>query len=147
MMALRKSTGPLTAVYKYRIQILLSLSFGAVFLSLLSEHLLSYRVPPATLWIVSSIELSVYSTLFLLWWISASLEIKQSDPQIFNWFAFSRMIAGHFVVVVLQLAFLFAILDVSGPAAYLTGLIWYLLHATQQFARMLYVRAKSDLRR
>ena len=87
----------------------------------------------------------IYSIVFLTWWITASLQLKTTDPQIFNWFAMSRMVAGHIAVVLVQLASLFSIFDMKGPAAFLLALIWYLLHSAQQFTRMLYVRPKSDL--
>jgi len=44
VVALRKDSGPLTSVHKYRLQTLLSLSFGALFLSLLPDLLLSFGV-------------------------------------------------------------------------------------------------------
>ena len=145
IVAFRKDSGPLTRVHKYRLQVLLSLSFGAMFLSLLPELLLAFGAADETVWRSSSVVLSLYSVVFLIWWIRASLQLKSTDPGIFDWFAISRMAAGHSVVVLVQLAFLISIFDIQGPAAYLVGLIWYLFHSAQQFTRMLYVRPKADL--
>ncbi len=145
IVALRKSAGPLTGVQKYRLQILLSLAFGAMFLSLLPELLLSSGIMADWIWKVSSSVLCLYSVVFLIWWTRASLQVKRTDPEIFNWPAWSRMTVGHVVVVLVQLAFLFSVFDLTGTAAFSAGLIWYLLHSAQQFTRILFVRAKSDV--
>ena len=145
IVAFRKDSGPLTRVHKYRLQVLLSLSLGAMFLSLLPELLLSFDATVENVWRLSSVVLSLYSVAFTIWWVRASLQLKTTDPGIFDWFAISRMATGHALVVFVQLAFLFSIFDIAGPAAYLAGLIWYLFHSAQQFTRMLYVRPKSDL--
>lgn len=145
IVTLRKGAGPLTSVQKYRLQILLSLAFGAMFLSLLPELLLSFEVQADRMWKVCSAILALYSIVFLGWLIPASLRINTIDPAIFNWAAFSRMAAGHVIVVLVQLAFLFSVFDLAATAAFSVGLIWYLLHSTQQFTRMLFIRAKSDV--
>ena len=145
IIALRKDSGPLTAVQKYRLQVLLLLSFGAMFLSLVPEFLLNWGVSAETLWLVFAITLIVCSLLFLAWWLSASMRIKESDPQIFNWFAFSRMVAGHVVVVLVLLS---AVLPLPGApivAACSLALLWYLVHSAQQFTRMLFIRPRSDV--
>ena len=143
IVALRKDLGTISEIQKYRLQILLSLSFGALFLSLLPELLLSFEVGIDGVWKLSSICLSFYSVLFLTWWISASRRIKITNAEIFNWFAFSRMVAGHIVVLLVQLAFIFSILDIAGAAAYSLALVWYLLHSAQQFTRMLFFQPKG----
>ena len=50
IVALRKDVGPLTAVQKYRLQILLSLAFGAMFLSFLPKLLFSFGTDPQDVW-------------------------------------------------------------------------------------------------
>jgi len=54
VVALRKNDGPLTTVQKYRLQILLSLAFGAMFLSLLPDLLNNFGVAPGRIWIASN---------------------------------------------------------------------------------------------
>jgi hypothetical protein len=44
VVAMRKNEGPLTPVQKYRLQILLSLAFGAMFLSLLPDLLQDHAI-------------------------------------------------------------------------------------------------------
>lgn len=144
IVAFRKDAGPLTNVQKYRLQVLLALAFGAMFLALLPELLHYMGVPPDRLWTLAALVLSCYSVVFVIWWVIASHRLKASVPEIFNWFAFSRMAAGHIIVVLLQLAVIFSLLDDNSPGPYLAALIWYLLHAVQQFTRMLFVHPKSS---
>jgi hypothetical protein len=87
--------------------------------------------------------MSVYSTVFLLWWVLASRRIVRLVPEIFHWSAFSRMAAGHAVNLLLQLGIVFSILDLQGEGILSIGLIWYLIHAAQQFARMLFIQPKK----
>ena len=143
IVAFRKDAGPLTDVQKYRLQILLAAAFGAMFLALLPELLHYMGVPPGQLWRLAGFILSCYSVVFLIWWMTASHRLKASVPEIFNWFAFSRMAAGHIIAVLLQLAVIFSLLDDTSPGPYLAALIWYLLHAVQQFTRMLFVQPKK----
>jgi hypothetical protein len=143
IVAFRKDASVLTNVQKYRLQILLALAFGAMFLALLPELLHYMGVPPDRLWTLAALVLSCYSVVFLIWWMTASHRLKASVPEIFNWFAFSRMAAGHVIVIILQLAVIFSLLDEQSPGAYLAALIWYLLHAVQQFTRMLFVQPRN----
>lgn len=143
IVAFRRDKGPLTDVQKYRLQLLLALAFGAMFLSLIPEMLQYMGFPRSQLWRLSGLVLSCYSVVFLFWWITKSHRIKASVPEIFNWFAFSRMATGHIVVVLLQLAVIFSLLDEELPGPYLAALIWYLVHAAQQFTRMLFVQPKN----
>ena len=53
------------------------------------------------------------------------------------------MVSGHIVVLLVQLAVIFSILDIAGAAAYSLALVWYLLHSAQQFTRMLFFQPKS----
>lgn len=146
IVAFRKNTGPLTEVEKYRLQILLALAFGAMFLSFLPELLQNLEIEVQKIWVYASSALSLYSIVFLIWWISASRRIMRVVPEIFNWFAFSRMAVGHVAIVSLQVAVIFSVLVEKGAAVYVIALIWYLMHAAQQFARMLFVHPKINTR-
>ncbi len=143
IVAFRKDAGPLTSVQKYRLQVLLALAFGAMFLALLPELLHYLGVSPERLWKLAALVLSCYSVVFVIWWMTASHRLKASAPELFNWFALSRMAAGHIIAVLLQLAVIFSLLDDASPGAYLAALIWYLLHAVQQFTRMLFVQPRN----
>jgi hypothetical protein len=118
----------------------ISIAFGAMFLSLLPDLLHNYGFPAERIWPIASTALCVYSVVFVYWWISSSRQIMQSYPALFNWLAFSRIAAGHVLIILLQLAVVFSLIRDIGAAAYVSALIWYLLHAAQQFTRMLFIR-------
>lgn len=144
IVALRKNPGPLTQVQKYRLQVLLALSFGALFLSFFPELLRAFGRGEPSIWAVASTTLTLYSAVFVSWWVLGSRRTARTAPEIFHWFAWSRMLAGHILVISLQVFVLLAGRHDLVPAAFLTGLVWYLLHATQQFCRMLFVHVASD---
>ena len=145
IVSLRRETGPLRGVQKFRLQLLLLLSFGAMFLSLLPEVLVTLGVGAERLWFFSNWVVLGYSVFFISWWITASIRVNRIEPELFNWFAFARMSAGHLVVIFLLLFALGSLFGISGIAAFSIALVWYLIHAAQQFIRMLFIRSRSDL--
>ena len=145
ILALRKSVGPLTEIHKYRLQVLFSLSFGAIFLSFLPELLFTFGVRNDLVWYLASICLLLYSLLFLIWWFSRTIRVKSSNPEIFTWTVFRLVVSVHIVVILIQLAYILSILDIAGAAAFSLSLIWYLLHSAHQFVRMLFVQPKDGV--
>ncbi|MDX1515585.1 MAG: hypothetical protein R3288_02035 [Woeseiaceae bacterium] len=137
-MAFRRNRGPLTNVEKYRLQVLLTLAFGAMFLAFLPELLQLFGF--GSDWRRACAGIGIYSIAFVTWWIAASRAIVRVVPEIFDWMAFGRMAAGHVAVVALQACVVFGVIIDSSAGVYLLGLIWYLVHAAQQFARMLFVQ-------
>ena len=127
----------------FRLKVLLGLAFGAMFLSLLPGTLQNLGVSTSKVWVVSSLVLTGYSIAFISIWIAMSRRVMRIAPEIFNWFAFGRMAAGHAIVVILQLVAIFGLVDVSIPGAFVAALIWYLLHTTQQFFRMLFIPTRT----
>jgi preprotein translocase subunit SecY len=144
VIALRRKAGPLTDVHKYRLRVLLTLAFGAMFLSLLPEILSHYGTGPDTLWARCSLAAMLFSAAFLGWWLLASRRTIRLVPEIFDWFAVSRMATGHTVILILLLGSTGPWLADYGPGPYITALVWYLMHAAQQFSRMLFIQPKSD---
>lgn len=142
IIALRKGKGPLTEVETYRVRVMLLLAFGALFLALLPELLSAAGVAP--LWRTASVVFTAYSIVALGWWVLVSMRIRKTHPEIFHWSAFSRMLSGHAVALALQIGVAAALIVDAAPAAYLAGLVWYLIHAAQQFSRMLFVHLKDD---
>jgi hypothetical protein len=143
IVALRKKPGPITPVQKFRLSVLLALAFGALFLSLLPETLRAFGLSEQALWVTSGAALIVYSVLFNLWWVVATSRTYHAAPEIFNWYAFARMLTGHILVIGVQVYALAAESKNLVPAAFLVGLIWFLIHAAQQFCRMLFVQAQE----
>jgi hypothetical protein len=143
VVVLRKDAGPLNDVQKFRLRILFSLSFGAMFLSLLPDTLVNLGVPDERLWFYSSAAIFAYSFLFIAWWIVSSRRVARFAPEIFNWRAFSTMATGHTIVLLLQLAVMLGFLENRAPGVIALGLIWFLIHAAQQFVRMLFVQPRG----
>jgi hypothetical protein len=143
VVVLRKDAGPLNDVQKFRLRILFSLSFGAMFLSLLPDTLVNLGVPDERLWFASSAAIFAYSFLFIAWWIVSSRRVARFAPEIFNWRAFSTMATGHTIVLLLQLAVMLGFLENRAPGVIALGLIWFLIHAAQQFVRMLFVQPRG----
>ena len=143
VVALRKDAGPLTDVQKYRLRILFSLSFGAMFLSLLPDMLVNLGVPDERLWFASSAAIFAYSFLFIVWWLMSSRRVARVAPEIFDWVAFTTMTIGHTIVLLLQLAVMLGLMENREPGVIALGLIWYLINAAQQFVRMLFIQPKG----
>ena len=145
IVAFRKRPGPLTSVHKFRLRVLLALAFGALFLSFLPESLRAFGAGEAAVWIASSTVFVLYSVIFNAWWVVNSVRTAREAPEIFDWWAYARMAAGHAVVVGVQVFVLLSGRSDLVPAAFLVGLIWLLLHAAQQFCRLLFVRVASEV--
>ena len=143
IVALRKSTGPLTDVQKYRLRILFAMTFGAMFLSLLPDLLLNFHVPDDRIWFDSSTTMFTYSLFFVIWMIAGARHVAKVAPEIFDWMVFSLLTAGHIIVLLLQLAVMTGFIEGRAPGAYSLGLIWYLIHAAQQFVRMLFILPRN----
>lgn len=140
IIALRKRSGPLSNVQKYRLRILMALSFGAMFLALMPGALLNLGVPEKQMWFYCCLTMAIYSIGFLLWWIVVSRRVAREYPEIFNWIAFSAMAAGHSIILILQLFVVLVEWAPRNAGIFNLGLIWYLIHASQQFARMLFIQ-------
>ena len=144
VVALRSNRGPLTEVQKYRLRILFALTFGALFLSLLPDLLLLLKVPEARIWFDAPAVMFIYSTGFVIWLISRSRRIARGAPEIFNWGIFSTLATGHIIVLLLQLGLVFGFGGERASGVYALGLVWYLLHAAQQFVRMLFILPRDE---
>ncbi len=143
IVALRKNPGPLTDVQKYRLKILFAMTFGAMFLALLPDLLLNFRVPDGRIWFDSSAAMFGYSLLFVIWMVSGARRVAKVAPEIFDWPIFSSLAVGHVIVLLLQLAVMMGFIEGRAAGAYSLGLIWYLIHAAQQFVRMLFILPRN----
>ena len=143
IMALRRNTGPPDDIQRFRLNLLFILAFGAIFLSFVPELLQSINVPEERIWFNASAALFLYSLVLLWWWFGGSRRHARVVPEIFNWYAFTLMSVGHVMVVVLQLAIILGLFETRASGVFMLGLIWYLIHAAQQFVRMLYIQPRS----
>ena len=145
IVALRRKVGPLSHVLKFRMKILFALSFGAMFLALLPYWLQGLQIGDALLWRLLSALMSLYSVLFVYSWFSSSRRLAAEVPEIFDWRAFATMSTGHFITLCLLLGATTGLLADARGSTYGLTLIWYLVHASQQFVRMLFVQPRSSL--
>jgi hypothetical protein len=143
VVALRKDSGPLDDVRKFRLRLLLLLAFGAIFLSFLPELLSNMAVPAERIWFDASAALFVYSIILMWWWFSRSRVLAKQVPEIFNWYAFTTMSVGHVIVLVSQLGVMLGVFEARASGLFTLGLIWYLIHAAQQFMRMLFIQPRE----
>ena len=143
IVALRKTPGPLTDVQKFRLKVLFANAFGAMFLSLLPNLLSSFGVPEDRIWFDSSATMLGFSLVFACWIVVAGNRVAKVVPEIFNWIIFYLLTGGHVIVVILQAAVMTGFIEERAPGAYALGLAWYLLHATYQFVRMLFILPKN----
>lgn len=144
VIAFRRKAGPLTIVHKYRLRVLLALAFGAMFLALLPDLLYSLSMSAPAVWRSASLAALVFSCAFLTWWLVASRHMVRVVPEIFHRWAVVRMATGHVTIVLLLLAAATGLAGRYAAAAFLAALIWYLMHAAQQFSRMLFIQPHND---
>ena len=143
IMALRKDPGPLDDVQKFRMGLLFLLAFGATFLSFLPSMYVSMGIPDDRVWVVAALSMLLYSVILMRWWFWRSHRFAKLVPEIFNWYVFTAMSVGHVSVIFLQLCVAFGMLSDRASGIYMFGLAWYLVHAAQQFARMLFIHPRS----
>lgn len=143
IVALRKSSGPLTDVQKYRLKILFAMTFGSMFLSLLPDLLQNFQVPEERIWFDSSAAMFAYSLVFASWMIAGARRVAKVAPEIFNWAVFSALTAGHIIVLLLLLGVMTGFIGDRAAGVYVLGLVWYLIHAAQQFTRMLFILPRN----
>lgn len=144
VIALRRDGGPLTETQAYRLRVLLLLAFGAMFLSLLPDLIAYFGVTDATTWAVCCAGCAAFSLAFSAWWLGASRHMMKTVPEIFSGYALARMATGHAIVALVLLTVLFPSQAGLRPAACQLALVWYLLHAAQQFSRMLFIQPRTD---
>ena len=143
VVVLRKSDGPLNAIEKYRMSVLLATAFGAMFLALLPGILQRLGLSGDDLWMVSSGFLVAFSFIFVLTWVLSSRRFFRLAREIFNVAAFAAMAIGHLVNMLLQIAVVLGFWSEQSAGVYLLGLAWLLAHASQQFVRMLFIQPSS----
>lgn len=143
VVVLRKNTGALNEIEKYRMSVLLATAFGAMFLALLPSVLQQLGFADELLWRTSSGFLTTFSLAFVFGWVSSSRRFFNVAREIFSLPAFSVMAIGHLINVGLQLSAALGLWEESSPGVYLFGLIWLLAHASQQFVRMLFIQPRS----
>ena len=138
--------GRLSGLEKYRIVIVLANGFAALFLALLPIVLHGFEVAEATIWRASSAAMVAFSIWFTAYWLPRALALRRTTPSLFSPVAFTVASTGHGLNTVLQILALLRVVE-PAAAAYVLGLVWLLFHATQQFARIMFVHPPARRRR
>ena len=142
VVVLRKNTGPLNEIEKFRMSVLLAAAFGAMFLALLPAALQHLGFTDDTLWRTSSAFLVIFSIAFVIGWVMSSRRFFSVAREIFSVPAFSLMTFGHLINLTLQLSVTLGLWEGRSAGIYLLGLLWLLAHASQQFVRMLFIQPR-----
>jgi len=142
VVVLRKRSGPLNEIEKYRMSVLLATAFGAMFLALLPGALQQLGLDDDVVWRASSGILTAFSLAFVLGWVLSSRRFFNVAREIFSVPAFSLMTIGHLINLVSQLSVTLGMWGDGKTGVYLLGLLWLLAHASQQFVRMLFVQPR-----
>ncbi len=142
VVVLRKRSGPLNDIEKYRMSVLLATAFGAMFLALLPGALQQLGLDDDVVWRASSGILTAFSLAFVLGWGLSSRRFFNVAREIFSVPAFSLMTIGHLINLVSQLSVTLGMWGDGKAGVYLLGLLWLLAHASQQFVRMLFVQPR-----
>ena len=144
VIALDEPAKAINQVGKYRLLVLIFMSAGALFLSLLPFALHHVGLTTENVWRTSSLLLAIFTGIFLAWFWPASRRIWQAVPEIFHTPTFSVYLGLHIA------NFVFQGLNSSGRlgsvelGVYLFGLVWLLLNSFIQFGRMLFVRPSRN---
>jgi len=138
MTAFMQRPGRLTEVEAYRIAVLLGVSLGALFLSLVPLALMQFGLDAGAVWRSAGLCMVGYAVVGGALYLRASWRVARHAPEIFNRSVFVALAAGHVANIALQLAAL-TVLEPS-PGPYAVGLVWFMLHAAVQFARILFVQ-------
>ncbi len=144
IVALRRRSGPLTDIERYRVRILLFLAFGALFLSLLPGLFAALRMDATGVLLAAVVAALLFEAGFLPWLLRATVPVARAAPELFHWAVFGALVAGHVAASVLLSVSLASDALLSREGAFLVTLAWLLLHAAIQFVRMLFVRPAGD---
>ena len=144
VVALRRGEGPLSDIQKFRMGVLFGMAFGALFLSLVPNLLADIGLDDGGIWQFASLAMITWSMFFMYMWISRSRQVSRTAPEIFDRRAFIVMTVGHVTNLTLQFSVALAVLESNAAGVFGAGLLWYLVHGSQQFVRMLFIQPKVD---
>ena len=144
MTAFMQRPGTLTEVERYRVAVLLGVSFGGMFLAILPLALAEFRVAEPQLWGGASLAMVLYSIAALALFLVSSRHFRRQVPDLFNPWLLWAIAIGHVVNIGMQASN--AVQPVAGTASgvYIVGLLWYLVHAAVQFSRILLVQPRAS---
>jgi hypothetical protein len=142
MTAFMQRPGRFTALETYRVGVLLGVSFGATLLAMLPMVLSEFAMAESRLWAVASLAMLVYSCGALAAFVVMTRRFRQQAPELFNRYLLWGVVAGHVANIVLQALNAAGATRGTASGIYLSGLVWYLVHAGLQFSRILLIHPR-----
>ena len=79
----------------------------------------------------------------LLAWRRTSPSWPANQRIHFHWSAYARMAVGHAIILFLLVSVVLGFEPAESAGILHLGLIWYLIHAAQQFVRMLFIQPRG----
>jgi hypothetical protein len=129
----------LTGLEKYRLILLLTPSLLALFLALAPLALLETGIGSTVLWRAASGVQALICVGLVAGFAPWTRRVMQEAPEIFHWPQLTLVTGGYLLNGVFQGLHAVGLFGSPNPGVYLVGLVFLLLHAGQQFVRILLV--------
>lgn len=141
--AFTRRPGRLTPLEVYRLSLLFGTTFGAMFLALLPAALEVLGAGPDLAWRVSSAVMAGYAAAFAAWRVGPTLRFMRETPEVFHRRILGSIGVIHLVNAGIQMASALGAFGGRRGGVYVWGVLWFLLHGAQQFARILFIRSRE----
>lgn len=143
LVALARTPEPFGRPEVLRLLLLIVSSLGATFLALLPFALHESGVGESACWRFSSGLLAAFTSTSLAVLGYQIQRHRREFGELFSRAVFAIVSAGTVAIVALQAGNVFAVGGTPRVGPYLFGLLWLLLVASIQFARILFIRRRS----
>lgn len=138
--AFKRQPGKLVDVEAFRIAILFSNAFAAMFISLLPFPLHAIFNGADTVWRMGSGVIAIFTAFFLKYYLGKTRRFRREIPELFNPIQLVMTRSGHVCNILLQTANAAGLFRDKQSAVFIFGILWLLFHSTFQFGRMLFVQ-------
>lgn len=138
-----RQPGRLTPLESYRLSLLFGTTFGAMFLGLLPVGLPLLGLGEDVAWRVSSAVMAIVAVVFVGSRLGPTLRFMRETPEVFHRRILGSIAVVHIVNAAVQAASAAGAFDGRRGGVYVWGILWFLLHGAQQFARILFIRPRE----
>jgi len=139
VIAFNRHPGRLNEFEAFRVSILFSNSFAAVFLALIPFPLFLLGWDESKIWRTASGLMAVFEAVFLQIHFPAARRFRLTHRQLFNLKLLTFVTVGHVMNGIAQLCNALGLIDAK-LATFVFGLLWILFHSAFQFGRILFVQ-------
>jgi hypothetical protein len=138
-----RQPGGLTAFEAFRVSILFSNSFAAVFLALIPFGFFYLGWSQEIIWRTASGVCVLFEVAFIAVHAPWAREFLDAHRELFNLKLLTFVTCGHVINTFAQLVNALGITH-AGLSIFIFGLLWLLFHGAFQFGRILFVQPMSD---